>query len=518
MRYFAAVQIILFLILSPVAHAEPQLIDSIIINNRNIFPTDSSKYNRWYFRLANTLHIKTRKYVVSRELLQKKGDVFSRELADEAERNLRSTLFLWDAKIDYFSSPEGKGIMRVTTSDRWTLAGGPSFSRVGGDNIIELRAEESNLLGTGQYILFDYFHHHIEPDYLQLSYLERRLLGTRNQFNIYVNTDPLIGAQDFSIQKPFYSLGSKFAYSILYSKVDRRTDYYSAQEKIAENKVGGEVYQIGSTYRWGDLHNKIFAGLSYQYRNLNYSAFKGGGVTFPSDSSYNVFFATFGLQNLQYASTHRINYFRQTEDITLASGGTVIAGWHYDNAWSQIYRSISFLYSYDHSWNNDFIFLGLNRSYWYKGNVDFRNQLNISIKYYDNRFKWMTTVLQARYQEDHSKNQLFFLQLGEDTGIRGYPKKYASGEKLFLANGELRFFPGISILSIDLGAVQFVDVGEAASRGEKLTMNTALWSVGAGLRIGTGKASHHNIIRVDMAYAIRLRKWGVSLAAGQYLN
>lgn len=496
----------------------PPTIDSIIVDNRNIFSMDSSAYNHWFFKLANRLHIKTRKYIVSREILQKTGESFSRELADETERNLRALPFLWDARVDYNVDENNIGVMKVTTSDRWTLAGGPSFSRVAGQNTIELRAEESNLLGLGQYVLFDYFHRQTKADYIQLSYLERRLLGTRNQFGISVNSDPEIGQWDFTLQKPFYSLNSKFGYSFSYSKVKRRIDYYSTRNKIAENRVGGELYEIGSTIRWGESHSKVFTGLTYQYRHLNFSDFKGSEVIFPIDSNYNCIFAQFGLQDIQYAKASRINNFGKVEDIPLLTGGVLTGGWYYDKSLKKLFQSISFSLDYALFWNKSFLFLVFNRKYWYDGNIDFRKQSLVSIKYYDNRFAWITPIMYAIYQEDLRKDRLSFLHLGENSGVRGYPKNYLSGERLFRVNEELRFFPGIRILSADIGAVQFVDMGQNIGHGGKFSRDDFLWSIGGGIRIGTGKISNHDIIRMDLAYAAKLKQWGVSLAAGQYIE
>ena len=92
------------------ADSAPPTIDTIVIDNRNIFSADSLAYNHWFFKLANRLHIKTRKYVISREILQNTGEPFSRELADETERNLRALPYLWDARVDYDPDENNNGI------------------------------------------------------------------------------------------------------------------------------------------------------------------------------------------------------------------------------------------------------------------------------------------------------------------------------------------------------------------------------------------------------------------------
>ena len=118
------------------------LIDSIHIENGEIFAEDSSKYDLWIFQLANRLHIKTKKYVIRRELLLKEGDPFSRRLADETERNLRALPFLWDARVNLRQSPKGKNVLEVSTADSWTLLGGISISRTAGETVYHIRGEE----------------------------------------------------------------------------------------------------------------------------------------------------------------------------------------------------------------------------------------------------------------------------------------------------------------------------------------------------------------------------------------
>ena len=50
------------------------LIDSVEIENRNIFDTNVKGYDNFIFRTANKLHVKTQKKVLAREFLLKKGD------------------------------------------------------------------------------------------------------------------------------------------------------------------------------------------------------------------------------------------------------------------------------------------------------------------------------------------------------------------------------------------------------------------------------------------------------------
>jgi len=102
--------------------------------------------------------------------------------------------------------------------------------------------------------------------------------------------------------------------------------------------------------------------------------------------------------------------------------------------------------------------------------------------------------------------------------LRGYPKNYSTGEKRIAGNIECRIFPGINILSADLGAVQFFDFGKSWKYDSNLRFRDLLWSVGIGLRIGVERVSSAKMMRFDLAYAGKLKDWQISFGLGQYVK
>src|ERR1041384_7494365 len=71
-----------------------QTIGKITIDNRDIFDTSQPSESNPLFKLANGIHIQTRKDFIRRELLIKEGDAYDPALVDETERNLRRFNFL----------------------------------------------------------------------------------------------------------------------------------------------------------------------------------------------------------------------------------------------------------------------------------------------------------------------------------------------------------------------------------------------------------------------------------------
>ncbi len=506
------------------ADSLPLYIDSIEIVNRNIFNLDSAKYDYWIYGLANKLHIKTKKRIIERELLIKKGEIYSDILALESERNLRSLSFLWNAKVELYRSGDGLNILRVSTVDTWTMLAGFSIGRSADEVVYHFRLEELNLLGLGQSVSLQYYIREFRENYGQLSFTERRLFGSRYYLNLFYDGDPEVGVKGLSMGRPFYSLNSRIQYGVAYSSLNRRRDIYSSGGKITSwEQVSGEWLRLTSFYRFGSYHNKILAGLNYEYKDVGpidtSVIVQDTNNIFSEDSLYWAITPEFGLYSLHYIGITRINTFRTTEDILLQKGGKIELGWAFDAAnHRNIYRTIAFVGSYQSYIKSNLFFANFTHIRWFKGNTTYRKALSLSIKYYNNYFKWLTPMFKAVYTEDIIKDGGLTLYLGENNGLRGYPRNYSTGEKRLIVNIENRVFSGIEILSVDLIGVQFVDIGRNWAKNEDIRLKDFYWSVGIGLRFSAERISNARMMRLDLAYAGEIADWQLSFGVGHYVN
>jgi hypothetical protein len=518
----------LLLVLAAVANSQPAqveapkqlIVDSIEIENNNIFDLNDPNNGNWIFRLANKLHFTTRKSVIERELLMGRGDFYSRKLADETERNLRWLPYIFDARV-YLDSAGEKNILKVTTSDRWTLAGGPTFSRSSGQIIYQLGLEELNFLGYGQQIMFNHFIREFEQNYSEFSFYDRRLFGLRNSFSLYYNGHPEIGAKTILFSRPFYSRDANIGYQFSFSDIDRLERYFISGIKISRNRYRGQMLGAGLHYRFGTYQNKVSLGMTFNYRDIEISDrnsfYSNISVTFPADSSYFGFSPVLDVSRTEYIQTKRINSFSMIEDFSLRQGAAVSTGWFYDADTRDIlYRSISFSFDYDIHSGFNLLMLDFARTHWFMSNIDIRKKTGIALRYYNNYFNFMTTSLLISYQLDSRGDNRLALSVGEDNGLRGFPRDYVTGEELIRLNFENRLFTGIRFMSIYIGLVQFIDAAQSDGPGELRDFGKILWSTGAGVRIGTEKISNAELIRLDVAYAQRLNSWQLSFGVGQY--
>jgi hypothetical protein len=119
---------------SQIVEKQNVIIGNIIIENQNVFDLDNPLEDRWLYRAANFLHIRTRPKVIRRQLLFREGDTYSLRDAEESARILRSNTYIGDATIEPVNFREGVVDLKVKTRDVWTLGVGTSVGRKGGKN------------------------------------------------------------------------------------------------------------------------------------------------------------------------------------------------------------------------------------------------------------------------------------------------------------------------------------------------------------------------------------------------
>src|SRR5262249_42432636 len=120
----------------------------IRFETRNVFEDKPEEGNK-LFSLADSIHRKTRKSVIDRELLFSVGDPYDPDLLRETERNLRALPFLRKVEIIGVETSSG-AVVIVRTWDAWTLTLAGNFSRAGGANNVSGGVAENNVMGWGK--------------------------------------------------------------------------------------------------------------------------------------------------------------------------------------------------------------------------------------------------------------------------------------------------------------------------------------------------------------------------------
>ena len=126
------------------------VIGKVEIDIRNIFDENDPRENSGLYKLADRLHVRTKPATIRAQLLFKSGDRYSARNLAETERNLRTLVFIYDARVVPVRFVDGKVDVRVITRDVWTFDPNVSFGRTGGSNSTSANLQEENFLGWGK--------------------------------------------------------------------------------------------------------------------------------------------------------------------------------------------------------------------------------------------------------------------------------------------------------------------------------------------------------------------------------
>jgi hypothetical protein len=126
-----------------------QTIDTIVIQNANVFDDHAGDSPGFVGRLANALHVRTRAAVIRRSLLVSPGDPYDSAQVAESERGLRALGVFRFVRVDTTRLGAGGPLaLRVVTADGWSSKPQASYSTAGGDQTWDVGFVEENFLGT----------------------------------------------------------------------------------------------------------------------------------------------------------------------------------------------------------------------------------------------------------------------------------------------------------------------------------------------------------------------------------
>lgn len=484
------------------------VIGEIILDKQDVFDLTNPKENNWLFRLANKWHIKTKDKVITKQLLFEPGDTYSKRLADESERILRRNTYFYDVSIKPVNHEDGKVDVLVTTKDVWTLSPGFSISRKGGENKTIIDIEELNLLGRGQLIRLartddvDRVSKSIE---FQDQHLGNSWVSARVSY-----ADNSDGESSLvSLVRPFYALDTRWTAGSIVSDVNQRGVLYDLGEKAAEFQQKRRYYSAFGG--WSDgLQNgwvrRYTAGVVYDENRFSNVLDATLPAAIPEDRKF--VYPFFGIEILQdsFETTVNRNQIQKTEDVLTGTRIAASVGWS----------------DRDFGADQDALIYSANASRLF-GSLD-HTALSLAVDA-SGRLESGDTVnsllsLRARYSHRFSDKSAFFttvsttyghdldleapVELGGDTGLRGYPLRYQSGDSSFLLSVEQRYFwDWYPLRLFRVGGAIFADVGRTWGDhplgGQELGW---LRDIGFGLRFAPTRTGSRKIVHLDIAFPL----------------
>ena len=485
---------------------KPLVFGNIYYKIYDVFDVSNPKENNWLYRAVNFLHPKTKPHVISKQLLFQSGDPFSARLLQETERILRASTFLYEAHVRAIGSEDNRIDVEISTHDAWTLTGGLNYSRSGGENRTSFDIEEKNLFGLGK------------------SLKVRRSIEENRTGNQFEYNDPSLGKQslrlnvnftdnsdgqksNIEIIRPFLSLDSRWTFGgkVLSYKRDERV-YQDGEESNSFEHFEEELELFGGTSK-GFSKNRAIRW-RYGYRFLR-NKFRENNDTqdtnaIPEDLTLSFPWVEFTAIENRFIKTSRMDHIARTEDLNMGDYFSIQLGLSNKNVGSDKNQLImrSYASTAFRAGIKDTFMLSFDG----EGRLSHKKSenviLNSEVRYFAPTNKIHTFYSSVKFGTAYNLDGQNQLLLGGDTGLRGYPSRYMSGNRLLLLNMESRFYSRLHVWQLfHVGGLLFLDAGYAWNTGQTDWSNVAK-DVGLGLRLASSRSGRGKILHLDLAFPL----------------
>lgn len=494
-------------------------IEEININVHPVFDESNPKENNMFFRLINRLHIDTKKHVVEKDLTFKQGDALDKHLLEESERRLRERRYFAQAKITAEPVDENADKpnqqINVDVREVWTLIPKISYSNAGGNSHYGYGLHDSNFLGLGKTVKIERESTEARTS-TSLAYRDPNFAGEKQLALLYSdNSDGK--AQEFHLSNPFRSIRTPWTAGIDVQDFEREDTLYNAGDEAWRFGHMGTYYSLfygqrlnsstdDRTHRWTLGWDNVVD----DFYSVPLAENSTLGVL-PENRNYNVAWLEYAYQHNRFFEATNIQQINRVEDINLGSEwrvriGSVMA----DDEQLDKSTMIQFDYSKAYRLSPNQLFTGkISTSGFYTGQQSLHSISKVDLTYH-----WQNVDRGQFYiyANETYGNHLFAdmpLELGGDTGLRGYPARFMAGDHSRLFTVEQRYFGETEWFSLfHVGAAIFYDQGKVwGETNIPQTYQQTLRDVGIGLRIsGTRTGGRddgaHNIAHIDLAYPL----------------
>lgn len=480
----------------------------IIFDKQNVFDTSLPGENNALYRLANRWHIVTRDSTIQKQLLFRTGDTYSQRLLEESERLLRQNSWLYDAKITPIRYEDGVVDIRVWTRDLWTLLPGFSISRSGGENRTSVELSESNLAGLGVKVRVRY-KEDVDRSSTSFQYYDKNFRQTWwTAFFDYADASDG-STTHVNFARPFYALDTRWSAGTTIFVDEKEDSLYDLGVEAAEYKA--ETGTLSAFWGWSaglseDWVTRWTTGIVYDDRK--FSAVPNGQLPSLVPESRRLVYPFLGYELLEdnFEKASNRDQIERTEDFFMGTRIAARLGWASEGFGADrdaLIYSMSASKSFG-SIQREALFLSSALSGRFEGNDSVNTRLGVSARFYnritDKRLVFLT--LEGIWGNDLDIDNL--VELGGDTGLRGYPLRYQTGESKLLLTAEQRYFTDwYPFRLFRVGGAIFADIGR--TWGENPVGGPPLgWlkDVGVGLRLGSTRSTGRDVVHIDIAFPL----------------
>jgi len=493
----------------------PDRFDHISVNIQPIFDEDNPKENTWLFRLVNDLHINTREKVIKDDLLFKEGDIYNEKLLEQSERILRKRRYLNYAAVTSLEKCQLTNQVNVDVREVWTLVPAVNFSHAGGNSNYSFGLRDSNFLGLGKTLNFKHTNS-IERTGDSFQYYDPNTGKLNSTINLQYekNSDGIV--KSAAIIRPFQELETEWTSGISYSEYTQESTLYNAGKEVNRYAHAGLNESIFYGFKINTESNELTHRFIFGYDRLKENFLSVGeppntSILVPDNREFNYPWIEYQQITDNYVKAYNIQQINRVEDINFGDSFRFRLG--YSSSPIDTFDG-SYVFEGDYEKaislsKKQLIITNVNALGYYNTGEFYNTRIQANIAYHWQNFDRGQFYIGLNSTRGFHLFNNLPLEIGGDTGLRGYPSRYQAGDHLRLITIEQRYFGEREWFSLfHMGAAVFYDEGRVWGESAiPQSQTSVLRDVGIGLRIsgtrtGNREEGAHNILHLDIAYPL----------------
>lgn len=500
----------------PASDGESRRIREIRFFISDVYTEEQAQESSWS-RSVNKFHITTRESVIRNQILFKEGDVLDKDLIEQSERKLRRFAFLNKAQITVVPVDDQSVDMEIRTQDAWSLVPGLSFGGGGGLATANVSLQELNLLGYGKKAFAEGLYESDVGWTGRYGYNDPQIFNSRWVGSVTYTNGPLTESFFVAASRPLYSIDSEWSYGGHAYGADQIIRLFEEGEessRFAKEQTNVQGYMKRA---FGERFKKTTVKFSVKYLKKDYSPLGSETTEPPPPDQANVTPLinisknnTSGWEEFTY-----LNKMGLTEDnwLGFSYGANVGYGIPVEDGF-ELWDIGAHL-----THNTTFKHQQLLKTILNINSEVVRNTIALANVRYYKKFSRHTVATRFKVNLGWDLDSSRQFTLGADSGLRGYPARQFTGERLMVINLEDRQFWGNFSLGpkFGLGTVVFVDGGNVWKEEDDPDVADLNWSAGAGLRLAWLSLPKEPILRIDFGYALDdPGGWAVTIGMEQH--
>jgi hypothetical protein len=483
-------------------------IGGIEIDTIQVFDLNNPADDNWLFRTADHLHKRTRASAIAAQLLFRRGDLYSRRLLDETARNIRlHSSFLREPVIRPVRYHDGIVDIVVITHDVWTLQPGVTFSRSGGTNTTGIDIADANIFGFGKYVEIGHGEN-VDRSSTYLAWVDPNVWGSHwNDAMLYSrNSDGTVWGVGAGL--PFYSLearndggadvGDNHSVFTRY-RLGQAYDAYDDDRRTADAYIGNA---LKVTDLWTE---RLLLGWRVDRSRFGVSPEQTIPLVAPLPQDRDLSYPFVRAQWVEntYATIRDLDLIARTEDVHFgldASVGLGLAAPEFGSDRHSVLADTEINYGWQFG-DSQLLFLTGRLASRFEYGALHDAIVTWTSSYYLTTTEQTRLLLRFSGDAGHDLDGDHTLQLGGDTGLRGYPLRYQNGNQRALFTVEERLYTNYYLFRlVNVGYAAFYDMGRTWGSTLVPTPQLGLLKdIGAGLRLGNQRSSFGSVFHIDLA-------------------